>query len=479
MEKQKKDFTKINGYIKEFLKFNRYNSTLDCFEAEERTKFVTKKAITTEINKVPSESQMEEFPRLYRFFDTDSDKTAREKRLDKEMKLLQSKHSSVLNSARQIFSIAINCLQHLHNLKDGNVSQDNLGESIENYKIQLGKYHKILLSEIKSEKSELFSETVMQEHKIKLIKAKDEKNVENIIEVLLSLRVNALQISPEQRRSLVAELIRNDIFQISKESDNNFVLDLLDINSHALKHAICALISVISSTPQGVDYLIQVDMEIIRRTIDILKEQEDGSVTQRFCIAILQKTSVKEEVIPILVEFGMIDWILALLTKSIKNEIHIFSRDFSSALLANILHCGTTLEKLEEDGDLTKEIMTKLLSLLKENIPSTVLMHILICLSYLSKERFSQQIEYCDFVNKISDFVEYYNSLSTTENDGNPEVDRKTVLDLCAHMFHPKDVSNDVSQTMEYNEMKCEDRIKEFENAEGDLIFECFQDEVS
>ena len=121
-----------------------------------------------------------------------------------------------------------------------------------------------------------------------------------------------------------------------------------------------------------------------------------------------------------------------------------------------------------------------LLKLLKENIPSTVLMHILICLSYLSKERFSQQIEECNFVDKISDFVEHYNNLNTSTNDGNPEViDRKTVLDLCAHMFHPKDVSGDVSQTMEYNEQKCEERIKEIENAEGDLIFECFQDEVS
>lgn len=72
------------------------------------------------------------------------------------------------------------------------MSQDNLGESIENYKIQLGKYHKILLSEIKNEKSELFSESIMSEHKMKLIKAKEENNVENIIEVLLSLRVNAL-----------------------------------------------------------------------------------------------------------------------------------------------------------------------------------------------------------------------------------------------------------------------------------------------
>jgi hypothetical protein len=37
--------------------------------------------------------------------------------------------------------------------------------------------------------------------------------------------------------------------------------------------------------------------------------------------------------------------------------------------------------------------MTSLLSLLKETIPTSVLMHILICLSYLSKERFSSIIE--------------------------------------------------------------------------------------
>jgi hypothetical protein len=68
-----------------------------------------------------------------------------------------------------------------------------LGEAIENYKIQLGKYHKILLSELKQDdKSQLFSEAVLSEHKNKLMKAKDENNVENIIEVLLSLRVNAL-----------------------------------------------------------------------------------------------------------------------------------------------------------------------------------------------------------------------------------------------------------------------------------------------
>jgi hypothetical protein len=38
---------------------------------------------------------------------------------------------------------------------------------------------------------------------------------------------------------------------------------------------------------------------------------------------------------------------------------------------------------------------------------------------------------------------------------------------------------NKNSEAMEINDMKYEDRIKEFENEQGDLIFECFQDEIS
>lgn len=46
-------------------------------------------------------------------------------------------------------------------------------------------------------------------------------------------------------------------------------------------------------------------------------------------------------------------------------------------------------------------------------------------------------------------------------------------------MFHPKDTSADMSGTMEYNELKQEEKIKEFEQLQGNLIFECFQDEVN
>jgi hypothetical protein len=48
-------------------------------------------------------------------------------------------------------------------------------------------------------------------------------------------------------------------------------------------------------------------------------------------------------------------------------------------------------------------------------------------------------------------------------------------------MWHPKDNTdaNDVSATMEYNELKQGEKIKEYQNAQGDLIFECFPDEVN
>lgn len=88
-----------------------------------------------------------------------------------------------------------------------------------------------------------------------MMKAKDEGNVENLIEVLLSLRVNALQISPELRRSLVTELLRTDMFLITQNKSNVFLMEVLNLQSHGLKHAICALISVIASTVKGVEYL--------------------------------------------------------------------------------------------------------------------------------------------------------------------------------------------------------------------------------
>ena len=177
------DFNELNDIVKEFLRFNGYERTAEAMEAEERAR-LAKKATRRVLNHVPKDkAAMEKFPRLYRFYEKDFVKTAKEERLEAELKELTKKQSTAMQSGRQIFSIAINCLQQLHNIKDivaergqsgaGNSMTDNLGETIENYKIQLGRYNKFLFSEGSSERSELFIEAVMSVHKGKLIKAKE------------------------------------------------------------------------------------------------------------------------------------------------------------------------------------------------------------------------------------------------------------------------------------------------------------------
>jgi hypothetical protein len=47
------EYGEINDYIKEFLRFNGYKSTLECLEAEERTKMVTQKLSKKTINTIP------------------------------------------------------------------------------------------------------------------------------------------------------------------------------------------------------------------------------------------------------------------------------------------------------------------------------------------------------------------------------------------------------------------------------------------
>ncbi len=266
------------------------------------------------------------------------------------------------------------------------------------------------------------NQAVMIEHKKKFFKAKEDKNQESIIEVLLSLRVNALQISPELRKNLVYELIRNDTLNIEETKENTFVIDLLNLPSYSLRHAILSLISIIAATYKGVEYLTSNSFSIVEKIIEIMKSQEDGTVIQRFCIAILQKMSVKEDIIPIYMKFNLIDWIIKLLQRSRYSEVHIFCLDFASALLANILHSNSTLDYLELNLNICKNVSKSLnqltdtfLGMIKESIPTSVLMHILICLSYLSKDKFNTVKDECKFYEKITEFVEYYSNIKTSK----------------------------------------------------------------
>ena len=64
-------------------------------------------------------------------------------------------------------------------------------------------------------------------------------------------------------------------------------------------------------------------------------------------------------------------------------------------------------------------------------------MHILIYLGYLSKERFNNVKNESKFYDRITEFVKYYSNIKV--NNESVEIDKRTVFDLCAHMFHTRD----------------------------------------
>lgn len=253
--------------IKDYLKLNGFKGTLECLESEEKYKNVglEHKKIRESI---PPNS--DKFSKLHKLIIDGKDTGKSLNGLLEKYKVLEKKHKSILQCARQIFSIVINCLQQLHNIKDGNQATDNLGDTIETYKTQIGKYHKIIMSDDWDEKTEIMNQAVMLEHKKKLNKAKDEKNNENIIEVLLSLRVNALQISPELRKNLVYELIRNDVLNIEEKKSDSFVIDLLSYHAYNLRHATLSLISIIAATYKGVEYLMMNSGKIVEKIIEVI-----------------------------------------------------------------------------------------------------------------------------------------------------------------------------------------------------------------
>lgn len=86
---------------------------------------------------------------------------------------------------------------------------------------------------------------------------------------------------------------------------------------------------------------------------------------QRFCLAILQKSSIKETVIPTLVQCDLINWSIELCFRAAKETINPFCLDFCSAMLANIIHTPSTLEYLKNNQKFAFEIMDKMLKLMR------------------------------------------------------------------------------------------------------------------
>ena len=101
------DTEAIEEMVLEYFKFHGMTDSLKKFEAERKKK-----------KGFHNDPEKGDGPILNEVWKAENEKEIKESEREKDLKELQRNHSSVLQSARQIFSIAINCLQQLHNIKD-------------------------------------------------------------------------------------------------------------------------------------------------------------------------------------------------------------------------------------------------------------------------------------------------------------------------------------------------------------------------
>ena len=396
-------------------------------------------------------------------------------------RLLEIKYRSILSCARHMFSIAINCVENFISLKDGQKKVEDLDVDIQNYKKEIGKYHKIIMSDSWTNENIVINGAIIEEHKKKFKAALDSNNKQDIIEVLLSLRVNALQTNPDLRTNFVDDLIKYDILNVTEPKSNQTVIDILNNQEYNIRNAMMSVLSIIVSKSEGIEYIVSQGEQIIKKVIQIMKGTEDGQVLQRFAIAILQKMSVKlfesddmnknEEIkkinnmiISIYNKHNIIDWLIKLFQRNKTNKVHEFCMNYGSALLANILGYKETIDFLFDNLSFYKNITETLLDLIKDkgNKNTQVLMHYLMCLNYLSIDKFKMIKEEINFEQQIKTFEEEYQK----DNENN-NVNKKTVLNLSFLLFHSekgKEIKKNINENIK---------------RKGEpLIFECFRDEI-
>ena len=475
-----KDMKEID-YIKEYLKTNNYKSTLECLEKEEKYLQAEKNNASSKPQPIPKKSYLSQLINSFK------EKTKKVSLLHNAYINLDKKRQILLQFSRQIYSIIISYIRDFQDIKNvldvQELTEENrkkveeYNSKINYYKFHIGKYNQILLDNDWSTKTELINKEIILEHKNNLNTAKNNNDKIKIMEILLSLRLYSLQTIPELRKDLINELIMNDILYITEPKNNFFTNELLNFHSYQIRHSILSVISIISSTYDGVNYLLTNNFSILEKIIEIMKGTEDGQVLQRFGLCILNKMSLKENTIPIFIKYGMIDFIVKLLQRSRVNKINSFCLDFSTALLANILRANDSKLFLIDNNSVYRNLLETFLSLLEDNINITMLKNVLMSLGYLyniENNGIKNIKEECRFLTRIDKFFDTFSDNKT--NNEQQEMEKHNIIDLFKlvlpiHGEKPKNLFDDKKRNLE-------EIIQEYEDKKGNITFEYFRDEI-
>ena len=124
----------------------------------------------------------QEYPssKLTKFYQESHDKARQLAKVIDAYNKLERKYKSIIQCSRQIFYIVIQSLEMLTQIGETKKIPDNIKETTTKYKAQIGRYNKIIMNDEWDEKTELMTQSVLIEHKNKLLSSKEEKKEEQV-----------------------------------------------------------------------------------------------------------------------------------------------------------------------------------------------------------------------------------------------------------------------------------------------------------
>lgn len=453
-------------FIREFLQQRGYFSTFECFNKEVKYKYVLKENMNVYYYLYTQFSNEQERSNFAKFIQLSRNKNLKLEKLVEQYNLLLRKYKSIIQIARQCFAIVVEVIQ-----KISQSNNEDLKKDAEYFKLQIGKYYKIISADEWKEKAVVINDAILEEHKKQLIKSISQSENDNILQILLSLKINALQTAPDFRKKWIKILIQKDPFNLASTDKNKIVLNLLSHPQLNIRQATVALLSVIVSSFDGINYICQNGSEIGEKVFEMLKLCQNGQVLQRFCFAFLQKISYNKELVEALVyQHGIIDYMTKWIKSAIQDKVHYFCLEYGAALLSNIIQSVPSQSFLLDNNEpIYKGTVEDIINSIEKCQNFNTIKHLLICLSILNKSSFdAYKVDY-NINEKVNEYKENFkNKKMDIESNRN---DQKIIIGLCNYV---------INHCNENEESQLSEIMNAFIKNESESInIECFQDEIS
>ena len=424
--------------IKEYLEYNHLNSTLECFQAEIKSKTL----IPFKKNDKKREEAIK-LPRLYSFCMGEDARSANQIATEKRLEQLHKTYENLLKSAKKVFEVAIGSVKLL---EENKLFED----SVSSYKLQLSKLqHELGIRAIHSDESPILSSAYVQGMRNKIINYIHGKEYKLLAQDLLKIRVECLTVPNHNRHQLIVNLEENDIFGGSLNL-------LLNTKIHSVCSATSAMISIMSSIESGRKYILGNNAVYICTLLIKQMEQEVmGSVCQRFIVSSLAKLSLQDSASICMIDSKVIEWII---NHMVVHNNHPFIQLYSTALLVNLLNFSHGKAYITQNRDSFVSMLMHLLGFaLLDHLELDVIYHCILASSIIV-----QVIPDVSIASQIGQIVEHVRHI-----ENKPESDKSEIFDICSKILNKN------------HSLSHENKMKEHSKAitEEKIYFECFTDE--